>query len=306
MNVIVKNNFSTIRLLTKKQPTFTKRAEDTFESMLFLPPNGTRKEEGGLRTQGYFKKSYEDKPLVTVITVVYNGEAYLEETILSVINQTYDNVEYIIVDGGSTDGTLEIIKKYDKQIDYWVSEQDSGIYNAWNKAITVAAGKWIAFLGADDLYLKNAIELYINYIGNKDIDYCSSQVELITKEKRLIEIFGLPWQWRFFKKNMKVAHVGSLHNINYFKKMGLYNTNYQIAADYEMLLRKRNKLQALFLNSITVKMRDGGISNSMINLVFKETMNAKINTAKRNKLIVYYEYYLAHIKYYIKRWVYFR
>ena len=86
----------------------SKTIEDTFESVLFLPQNDTRKGEGGLRTKGYFKKNYEEKPLISIITVVYNGEMYLEETIQSVINQTYDNVEYIIIDGGSTDGTLNI------------------------------------------------------------------------------------------------------------------------------------------------------------------------------------------------------
>jgi cellulose synthase/poly-beta-1,6-N-acetylglucosamine synthase-like glycosyltransferase len=80
-----------------------------FETVLFLPPVEGRKAEGGLRKQGYFKKSLPDKPLITVITVVFNGDQYLEQTILSVLNQTHDNVEYIIIDGGSTDKTLEII-----------------------------------------------------------------------------------------------------------------------------------------------------------------------------------------------------
>jgi len=98
-------------------------------SKLFLSEGENRKGEGGQRTKGHFKKSYEKKPLISVITVVFNGEKYLEETITSVINQTYENVEYIIIDGGSTDGTLDIIKRYEDKIDYWVSEKDNGIYD---------------------------------------------------------------------------------------------------------------------------------------------------------------------------------
>ncbi|MCX7738944.1 MAG: glycosyltransferase [Hydrogenothermaceae bacterium] len=96
-------------------------------------------------------------PLITVITVVFNGEKYLEETIQSVINQTYPNVEYIIIDGGSADKTLDLINKYERYIDYWVSEKDKGIY-AWNKVLTLSFGHWLSFLGSDDYFDFNWIE----------------------------------------------------------------------------------------------------------------------------------------------------
>ena len=124
----------------------------------------SRAMRGGLRTQGYFKQSSEDKPLVTVITVVFNNAATIEETIRSVLFQTYDNVEYIIIDGGSDDGTLEIIKTYDDLIDYWISEPDKGIYNAMNKGISLASGRYINFLNADDHYLHS--DVLIKIIGS--------------------------------------------------------------------------------------------------------------------------------------------
>ncbi|MBA3025313.1 MAG: glycosyltransferase [Sulfurimonas sp.] len=94
----------------------------------------------------------QTKPLISIVTVVYNGEEYLEATIQSIINQSYKNIEYIIIDGGSTDGTLDIIKKYEDKIKYWVSEKDRGIYDAMNKGVLVATGEWINFMNAGDIF----------------------------------------------------------------------------------------------------------------------------------------------------------
>lgn len=273
-----------------------------FTAVSFLPINKERKGEGGLRTQGYSKKSHEGKPLITIITVVYNGEKYLEETIQSVINQTYDNVEYIIIDGGSTDGTLDVIRKYENRIDYWVSEPDKGIYDAWNKGVSLSMGDWIAFLGADDFYLKQSLEKYVNHITTlKDkYDYISSKIELIDEDKRHIQDIGIPWDWKSIQRYMGVAHVGSLHHRSLFETVGLYDTSYRIAADYEMLLRKKESLKASYINIITAKMRNGGVSNNLIHIAFKETMRAKCETAERNYFIIRFEYFFTYFKFFVK------
>jgi glycosyltransferase involved in cell wall biosynthesis len=107
--------------------------------------------------------------LISIVTVVYNGGEYLEKTIQSILNQTYDNVEYIVIDGGSTDRTLDIIKKYEDKIDYWISEKDSGIYDAMNKGIKLSQGNYLLFLNAGDIFSsKNVIEKVIKVIEQKN------------------------------------------------------------------------------------------------------------------------------------------
>ena len=120
-------------------------------------------QNGGLRTRGIIKTSTPEYPLITVVTVVFNGEATLEQTIQSVVNQTYDNVEYIIVDGGSKDRTLDIIKKYEDRIDYWQSEPDKGIYDAMNKGIELANGDWINFMNSGDSFYNECVIKNIYY-----------------------------------------------------------------------------------------------------------------------------------------------
>jgi len=107
--------------------------------------------------------SKNTKPLISIITVVKNNEKYLEETIQSVVNQNFKNFEYIIVDGKSTDGTIEIIKKYNNKIDYWISENDKGIYDAFNKGLDIANGNLIGFVNSDDILTPNALEILNNY-----------------------------------------------------------------------------------------------------------------------------------------------
>lgn len=114
--------------------------------------------EGGLRTQGRGPQGTADKPLVSIVTVVWNGEATVERTIRSVLEQTWPNIEYIIVDGASTDGTLDIVRRYEDRIAYWVSAKDKGIYDAMNKAIALCTGEWVGLINADDWYEPTSVE----------------------------------------------------------------------------------------------------------------------------------------------------
>ena len=145
---------------------------------------------------------------VSIITVSYNSSKTIKETIESVLNQSYQNFEYILVDGNSTDGTVEIIKSYEQKFKEkgiafkWKSEDDTGIYDAWNKGVKMADGTWIAFLGSDDVYELDAIQCYYDYIdkNNEELNYVSSKVKIINN--KLIDKIEHKWEWNVFKKQM--------------------------------------------------------------------------------------------------------
>jgi glycosyltransferase involved in cell wall biosynthesis len=138
------------------------------------------------------KNSFENTnyrfPLVTIVTVVLNNEAFIEKTIQSVLNQTYQNIEYIIIDGGSTDGTLNIIRKYEKFIDCWVSEKDKSIYSAMNKGLQLAKGKWINFMNSGDtFYSKDTINsIPFSNFQNNSMVYGS--IRLFNKNRKFLTI----------------------------------------------------------------------------------------------------------------------
>ena len=127
-----------------------------------------------------------DNSLISVITVSYNAVSTIEQTILSVINQTYSNIEYIIIDGGSTDGTIDIIRRYEDKIAYWVSEPDRGIYDAMNKGASKANGEYIAFLNSDDWYELDAVSIIAQFADGKT-DLISGIIKLY-KNLSLIHI----------------------------------------------------------------------------------------------------------------------
>ncbi|GGG93656.1 glycosyl transferase [Polaribacter pacificus] len=250
----------------------------------------------------------EKKTFFTIITATFNSEKTLKNTIESVLNQRVTNFEYILVDGKSTDKTLEIIKSYEnsfkeKGISYrWISEKDTGIYNAFNKGIHLSFGRWISFLGSDDYYTINALEVYYNKLltTNQSIDFCYSNVQMIDGP-RLMNVINGVWNWSIFKKYMNIAHVGAFHNKAYFTKFGFFDESYTIAGDYELLLRARQDLKTIKADETTVYMSAGGVSNNQVFKAFKETFNAKLKTGKRNLILCSFDYVLALTKYFIKK-----
>ncbi len=285
-------NYSTTQLLTQEKPLLKQKSEDKFETVLFLTEGKSRKDEGGLRTKGYFKKSYDDKPLIGIITVVFNGEKYLEETIKSAISQTYDNVEYIIIDGGSTDGTLDIIKKYEDQIDYWVSEKDAGIYDAMNKGLWLAIGEYIGILNSDDHYLPDAIEASIQKIQETNSDYSFANVKYVNSDSMIRPIY--PLEKNRVYQEMSYPHVSAFIKSNIYKTIGLFDTGFQIAGDHDMAVRIHlHGYKYCYIDKVIAELEMGGISSSVDSN--KESLQVAIKNGK-HKMLAYCTYVKQLIK----------
>lgn len=202
------------------------------------------------------------RPTVSIITVVFNSELFLEKTIQSIINQSYPNIEYLIVDGGSTDGTLEIIKKYEKYISQWISEKDNGLYDAMNKAIALATGDYLWFINSgDEIFSENIL----NDIFTK-IDYFP---DLIYGETEIINFKGQSLgmrrhsaperlHWRSLRFGMLVCHQSVLISS---KIIDQYETNYKYSSDFEWLIRMLKKSKKIYNSKLILsKFMEGGLT----------------------------------------------
>ena len=241
----------------------------------------------------------EHTPLISIITVVLNRRDTIQRTISSVVPQLSNNVEYIVIDGGSSDGTLDIIKQQDGYITYWVSEPDRGIYDAWNKGIAVARGKYIAFVGADDHLEAEFIARCVEFIKeNNECDYISLKARINNHKRR---VFGKKWRWSAFRRYMTVAHVGSLHNRKLYSRFGHYDTSYRVAGDYEFLLRAGRGLKTGFIDYVGITMGQNGVSNKLVYLALRETLRAKVSTKACGMWVASVDYCIALAKYYLRR-----
>lgn len=230
---------------------------------------------GGLRSKGYFKKSFNDKPLVSVITVVFNGKEHLEQTIKSVINQTYDNVEYIIIDGGSDDGTIEIIKKYESSISRWISEPDNGIADAFNKGISLASGDYVQLVNSDDWLSENQIEVALTNLEKSLCGFAFGNGMYHDANSRPLFLYkGDPDYPKVIRRGMPaVNHPTVLARKEMYDKIGSFNTKYKIAMDYDWLLRSYLAgFKGLYISELTGHMRLCGVSENRYAQGYKEVM----------------------------------
>jgi len=201
--------------------------------VLFAPFTGRRANRYCLKKQSINFMDNQNKPLITVVTVCYNAVNELEETMLSVLNQTYDNIEYIVIDGGSTDGTVDIIKKYADKIAYWVSEPDNGIYDAMNKGIKAATGEWINFMNAGDrFYGKEMIGKVFSSYGRENIKVIYGDVLLEKGEDTLLK---KSQSLSFLKIAMPFCHQSSFAHISVYKQG--FDSRFRIASDYDFFYR---------------------------------------------------------------------
>jgi len=207
-----------------------------------------------------------EKPLITVIVSTYNAAGTLQGLLDSYSAQSWRQMELIVVDGASTDGTQDILKANDHLITKWTSEPDNGIYDAWNKALEFAAGTWIYFIGADDQFSDvGTLERVAGVLPlcTQDVLIAYAKVELIDRTGKLIKMMGEDWSSCASDRDihMPIPHQGTFHHKRLFELCGLFDAEMKIAGDYEMLMRAANISTPMFLGEIVVaKMRDSGVS----------------------------------------------
>lgn len=240
---------------------------------------------------------------ITIIVATNNSANTVAQMIHSIECQTYKKYELIIIDNNSTDDTLKIINKSKIKNIKIIQENDTGIYEAWNKGLKIASGHWIAFIGSDDLFLPNALEGYCNFIKKNNLHSCdivSSKV-ILTNGEHSQRIIGKKWIWRKFKTIMTIGHVGCFHNRNFFIKYGYFDESFKICGDYEYLLRAKHKLKAGFMNEKTVLMSNDGISNSDIKSIYEAYLAKKKHRVK-NIIFIYLDYQIARIKFIMRKY----
>lgn len=201
------------------------------------------------------------KNKVSIIISTLNSEKTLGECIKSCLNQNYANKEIVIVDGKSTDQTLNIIHSFNSKKIFYISEKDEGIYDAWNKAISFCKGEWVCFLGSDDKWISNSsLKKLVHSNYNDNINFISGKVKIFNKNTKLTSVMGKSWNYDRLWMNIRIAHPGALHKKQLFENFGKFNKDFKIAGDHEFLIRAGSSINANFLDEIVIEMQDGGIS----------------------------------------------
>jgi len=225
--------------------------------------------QGGLRITGVKKYPHKRFPLVSIITVVYNGESSIEKTINSVLDQTYTNIEYIIIDGGSSDNTLNIIERYSDRIDFWISEPDNGIADAFNKGISCCTGEIIGIINADDWYETGTVQIIVDNLKPYPAVYSGHMNLFDNKGEKLIKLHkSRPER---LSQTMRVAHPSTFVDKSVYEKAGIYSTDFKSAMDYDFFLRVREyPFEIFIINEVLSNMRLGGISRDLPMVLLEE------------------------------------
>jgi len=239
---------------------------------------------------------------ISVITISYNAEDTIEKTLKSIENQSYNNIEHIIIDGGSKDSTLEICNSFSHEAKI-ISELDNGVYDAFNKGLKLATGDVVGFLNADDtFYNENSIQDIVDAFSINETDIVYGNLDYVNEESKVIRNWiSRPYEKGLVKKAWKPAHPTFYCKKEVYDRLGGYNDSFKIAGDFELCLRflEINQVPSFYLNKKLVKMLVGGISNSALKskwIIFKEDLRAlKINNISVNP-VLFFLYKLKKLK----------
>ncbi|RYY08302.1 MAG: glycosyltransferase [Sphingobacteriaceae bacterium] len=227
------------------------------------------------------KNFIADLPIISIISVVYNAEKYIEQTLLSLVNQTYKNIEIIIVDGGSTDGTLDIIKRYETGISYWISEPDKGIYDAMNKATKVVTGDWVNFVGAGDIVL-NVLHKVVPKLRDNNAIYYGD-----VYRNDLLKVFNGKFSIFRFSR-ISICHQAILYPARVYNNYS-YDLKYRSNSDHHLniLLYGDKQYKWKYLPVIICIYEGGGYSEVNKDYNF---IKDRVNVVKQNMPFFVYVY----------------
>lgn len=231
---------------------------------------GSRQAEGGKRLQGDVRKNQSGEPLISVITVCWNSAETIEQTIRSIQSQTYGNVEYIIVDGNSNDATLDIIRKYEDLIDYYVSEPDKGIYDAMNKGLELAQGEAILLLNSDDWYQDDAVERLVHAWQYSGCDFVGALALYIGEDGNNNVLPSMSYDHSVLLR-MPLRHETMLVPAKLYDRIGPYDLSYPIIADFDLTVRLFKAGASYFeLREPLLNFRTTGVSNTAMEQLHSE------------------------------------
>ena len=224
------------------------------------------------------KDSSVNNVLVSIVTIVLNGEDHIEQTINSVINQTYKRIEYIIIDGGSTDDTIKIIERYKDRINIFVSKPDNGIYDAINKGISYVNGSLVGLIHCGDYYEPDAVSNAINAYLRTEADVIYGDLRIIENEGSEKVVRIQKSKHKDLKNRMSISHPATFISRNCYQKYGLYDCKYKLAADYDFILKLfLADARFHYINKILANFRAGGLSGTDSKLSMRENVTIRKN-----------------------------
>lgn len=202
-------------------------------------------------------------PKFSIITIVRNGRLFIEQTIRSVVTQSYENFEYIVIDGGSSDGTVDVIKLYESKLTKWVSEKDKGIADAFNKGLLLATGDYVLFLNSDDHFSNAEVLAKVSesIIESNFPVLIYGDYDILNRESGVVMYRGsVNFSPDKIKYGQVLPHPCLFTRFSYFEKYGIFDTDFGIAMDYEWLLRGILKEKVVHVSTLVTNIRDGGVS----------------------------------------------
>lgn len=239
-----------------------------------MPHKQQKKMSGGLRISGAGRHNVSGVPLVSIVTIVLNGESFIRQTIDSVLQQNYEAIEYIVIDGGSNDTTVSIIREYEGQIAYWQSEPDMGISDAFNKGIRAAHGELIGLINAGDWYEIDTVKRVVEtFLKDQTIGVVCGALQFWKGHQREYLCYSVP---QLLEREMTVTHPTCFVRTSLYHRLGFFSTDYKFAMDYELLLRfKSQGVCFLSLESVLANMQHDGISEANWKKALLETHKAR-------------------------------